>query len=110
MTAVQSGTVATVQDSGTAPVPEVGRTILEGIRGKVFSDRYALKNERGEPIEHTPEEMWARVARGIAAVEATPEKQQYWEGMKQRRRKKQRSSKPRSSHEGSALQSGSEAG
>ncbi|NBT19803.1 MAG: ribonucleoside-diphosphate reductase, adenosylcobalamin-dependent, partial [Proteobacteria bacterium] len=80
MTAVQSGTVATVQDGGTAPVPEVGRTILEGIRGKVFSDRYALKNERGEPIEHTPEEMWARVARGIAAVEATPEKQQYWEG------------------------------
>ena len=80
MTAVQSGTVTAVQDSGTVPVPEVGRTILEGIRGKVFSDRYALKNERGEPMEHTPEEMWARVARGIAAVEATPEKQQYWEG------------------------------
>ena len=50
MTAVQSGTVATVQDNGTAPVPGVGRTILEGIRGKVFSDRYAQKNERGEQI------------------------------------------------------------
>ncbi len=80
MTAVQSGAVTAAVQSGAETVAEVGRTILEGIRGKVFSDRYALKNERGEPIEHTPEEMWARVARGIAAVEATPEKQQFWEG------------------------------
>jgi ribonucleoside-diphosphate reductase alpha chain len=42
---------------------------LDGIRQKVFLDRYALKDEKGDLIEHTPEEMWARVAKGIAATE-----------------------------------------
>jgi ribonucleoside-diphosphate reductase alpha chain len=42
---------------------------LDGIREKVFLDRYALKNKEGERIESTPEETWARVARGIAAIE-----------------------------------------
>lgn len=43
--------------------------ILDGIRQKVFLDRYALKSPEGELIEHTPEETWARVARGIAKNE-----------------------------------------
>lgn len=51
---------------------------LEGLRKKVFDDRYALKDRAGNQIEHTPEEMWRRVANGIAAVESTPEKRQYW--------------------------------
>jgi len=42
---------------------------LDGIREKVFLDRYALKGKDGELLEHTPEEMWARVARGIAKKE-----------------------------------------
>ncbi|MEK7605043.1 MAG: adenosylcobalamin-dependent ribonucleoside-diphosphate reductase [Patescibacteria group bacterium] len=42
---------------------------LDGIRQKVFLDRYALKGKDGELLEHTPEEMWKRVARGIAANE-----------------------------------------
>ncbi len=42
---------------------------LDGIRQKVFLDRYALKDKVGTRIESTPEETWARVARGIAAVE-----------------------------------------
>ncbi len=42
---------------------------LDGIRQKVFLDRYALKDKNGERIESTPEEMWRRVARGIAATE-----------------------------------------
>lgn len=42
---------------------------FDGVRQKVFLDRYALKGEDGELIEHTPEEMWARVARGIAQNE-----------------------------------------
>ncbi|HET7769582.1 MAG TPA: adenosylcobalamin-dependent ribonucleoside-diphosphate reductase, partial [Chloroflexota bacterium] len=53
-------------------------TKLEGIREKVFMDRYAQKNERGEAIEQYPEQMWARVARAIAEVEPTEEKQRYW--------------------------------
>lgn len=46
---------------------------------KVFDDRYSLKDERGVALEHAPEEMWSRVARTIAAVEATSEKARVWE-------------------------------
>jgi ribonucleoside-diphosphate reductase alpha chain len=42
---------------------------LTGIRNTVFLDRYALKDETGKPIEHTPEEMWRRVSHAIAQVE-----------------------------------------
>lgn len=42
---------------------------LTGIRNNVFLDRYALKDAAGKAIEQTPEEMWRRVARGIAGVE-----------------------------------------
>ena len=51
------------------------RTQLEGIRQKVFMDRYSLKDPSGQPLEFYPEQLWARVARGIAAVETTEEKQ-----------------------------------
>lgn len=36
---------------------------------KVFMDRYALKDREGNALENTPEEMWKRVARGLAKVE-----------------------------------------
>ncbi len=52
---------------------------LEGLSLKVFNDRYALKNEKGEQLENSPEEMWFRVAKGIASVEKTEEKQKEWE-------------------------------
>lgn len=42
---------------------------LEGVRQQVFLDRYSLKDKKGKPIEKTPDEMWKRVARGIAHVE-----------------------------------------
>src|SRR2546425_10084668 len=54
-------------------------TQLEGIRQKVFMDRYSLKNPSGKPLEFYPEQLWARVARGIASVEPTEELQAYWE-------------------------------
>ena len=54
-------------------------TKLDGIRQKVFMDRYSLKDPQGQPLEHYPEQLWARVARGIAAVEQTEEQQKYWE-------------------------------
>ncbi len=53
-------------------------TVLEGLQRKVFKDRYALKGEDGTPLEESPEQMWRRVARGIAAVEPTPETQAEW--------------------------------
>src|SRR5215472_10864054 len=54
-------------------------TQLEGIRYKVFMDRYSLKDPAGKPLEYSPEQLWARVAGGIAAVEPTPEQQATWE-------------------------------
>jgi ribonucleoside-diphosphate reductase alpha chain len=42
---------------------------LTGIRSTVFLDRYALKDETGNPIEKTPEEMWRRVSHAIAQIE-----------------------------------------
>ena len=54
-------------------------TQLEGIRHKVFMDRYSLKNPSGKPLEFYPEQLWARVARGIASVESTEELQAHWE-------------------------------
>ncbi|GAC1383616.1 MAG: adenosylcobalamin-dependent ribonucleoside-diphosphate reductase [Ktedonobacteraceae bacterium] len=55
------------------------QTHLEGIRQKVFMDRYSLKDAAGQPLEFYPEQLWTRIARGIAAVEPTAEKKAYWE-------------------------------
>ncbi len=54
-------------------------TQLEGIRQKVFMDRYSLKDPKGNPLEFYPEQLWARVACGIASVEQTDEKRAEWE-------------------------------
>jgi len=51
---------------------------LKDLALKVFNDRYALKNESGEQVEHTPEEMWSRVARAISSVEQGTKRQE-WE-------------------------------
>jgi ribonucleoside-diphosphate reductase alpha chain len=65
------------QDAKTSEVTEM--TQLEGIRQKVFMDRYSLKDASGQALEHYPEQLWARVARGIAEIEKTPEKRAEWE-------------------------------
>jgi ribonucleoside-diphosphate reductase alpha chain len=54
------------------------KTTLEGMQQKVFLDRYALKDAQGQAIEEYPEQMWRRVAAGIAQVENTKEKQRDW--------------------------------
>ncbi len=51
---------------------------LDGIREKVFLDRYAFKDKKGMPIEKTPDEMWERVAKGVAKAEKTPVRKK-WE-------------------------------
>jgi ribonucleoside-diphosphate reductase alpha chain len=61
------------------PKDDQAMTQLEGIRQKVFMDRYSLKDPSGHPLEFSPEQLWARVAKGIAAVEVTEELQAYWE-------------------------------
>ncbi len=51
---------------------------LDGVRQKVFLDRYSLKDAKGNPLEKTPDEMWQRVAKGIAGVEK-PAMRKKWE-------------------------------
>lgn len=51
---------------------------LDGIANRVFLDRYALKDKKGVPIESRPEEMWRRVAKGIAEIEE-PARRKDWE-------------------------------
>ncbi len=65
------------QDEGKTEMASM--TQLEGIRQKVFMDRYSLKDASGKALENYPEQMWARVARGIAEVEKTPEARTEWE-------------------------------
>lgn len=60
------------------PVPVKRGTTLEGIREKVFLDRYSWKDEQGQPLEEYPEQIWARVAKALSRVEA-PAKQREWE-------------------------------
>ena len=51
---------------------------LSGIRETVFLDRYSLKNDNGEPLEKTPNNMWRRVGKAIASVE-DEKNRNYWE-------------------------------
>lgn len=46
---------------------------LQGVRKKVFEDRYAAKSENGDLLEYAPEQMWHRVASHIAKAEKTDE-------------------------------------
>lgn len=64
---------------GQGSEDEQQMTQLEGIRQKVFMDRYSLKDADGHPLEFYPEQLWSRVARGIAAIETTDEKRAEWE-------------------------------
>jgi ribonucleoside-diphosphate reductase alpha chain len=55
------------------------KTELEGLRKTVFTDRYSLKDDEGEPREEYPEQMWARVAAGVAQFEKNKTLQDKWE-------------------------------
>jgi ribonucleoside-diphosphate reductase alpha chain len=68
--------VASTAISG--PIKVKTGTKLDGIRKKVFTDRYAWKDAEGKPQEEFPEQMWARVAKALSRVEQ-PEQQQHWE-------------------------------
>jgi ribonucleoside-diphosphate reductase alpha chain len=48
------------------------------LRARVFFEKYALRDESGNPTETTPDQMWERVAREIASVEATEELRLTW--------------------------------
>lgn len=55
------------------------KTELADLRKTVFMDRYSLKDDEGKPLEKYPEQMWARVARGIAQFEKNKTLANKWE-------------------------------
>ncbi len=59
-------------------IEDSGQTKLEGVRETVFRDRYSLKDPDGNPMEEYPEQMWRRVAAGIAQSEKGASKQKEW--------------------------------
>lgn len=54
-------------------------TTLEGLRQTVFIDRYSLRDKDGKQMEAHPEQMWRRVAKGIAQFEDGKKAQNEWE-------------------------------
>lgn len=55
------------------------KTELAGLAQTVFADRYARKDAEGKAAEKYPEQMWLRVARGIAQFEKDAKLQKSWE-------------------------------
>ncbi len=61
-------------------IPEETLAVFQndGLRARIFYEKYALRSEEDEILERTPKEMWKRVARGLASVEQE-EKRKEWE-------------------------------
>jgi ribonucleoside-diphosphate reductase alpha chain len=49
----------------------------DALRARIFTEKYALRSGEGAACEITPEDLWRRVATGIASVEA-PAQQHAW--------------------------------
>lgn len=54
------------------------KTEMEGLAKTVFMDRYSLRDKDGASVENYPEQMWGRVAKGVALFEE-PKKRKEWE-------------------------------
>lgn len=63
------------------PINEETLNFFQGdeLRARVFLDKYALKNDKGELVEKTPKDLWKRVARELASAEDTATKKKEWE-------------------------------
>ena len=44
----------------------------------IWDKKYRLKSKQGEPIDASIDHTWQRIAKALSEVEATPEKQAYW--------------------------------
>ena len=67
----------------TARIPSETAEFFKGdeLQIRVFLDKYALRGPDGKVIERTPPEMWRRIARELASVEASSqewEEKFYW--------------------------------
>ncbi|MCL4245868.1 MAG: hypothetical protein KJ002_12190, partial [Candidatus Dadabacteria bacterium] len=66
---------------GIVDLPEKTVNAFGGddLRARVFYEKYALRDKNGKIVEHTPEDMWRRVAREIATPEKSKELKKEWE-------------------------------
>jgi ribonucleoside-diphosphate reductase alpha chain len=69
-----------VEQLGVVGIPKETLDFFKGdeIRARVFYEKYALKDEAGEPLEKLPSEMWDRIARAIAAAESDEGRRADW--------------------------------
>lgn len=49
------------------------------LRARIFVEKYALRGPDGQLLEITPEQMWDRLAKGVASVEPDDERRVAWE-------------------------------
>jgi len=66
----------------TAPLTLPTETLAafqgDELAARVFYEKYSLRGPDGEPTERTPQEMWARIAAGIATMEPDADRQAFW--------------------------------
>jgi ribonucleoside-diphosphate reductase alpha chain len=63
------------------PLPAASADIpLQAASQDIWDKKYRLKTKSGQPVDADIEGTYERVARALAAVEATPEKQEEWYG------------------------------
>jgi ribonucleoside-diphosphate reductase alpha chain len=61
-----------------AAQPDAVTIPLQAASRDIWDKKYRLKTKTGEPVDQTIEDTYARVARALAGVEATPEKREEW--------------------------------
>jgi ribonucleoside-diphosphate reductase alpha chain len=57
---------------GAATIP------LQPASYDIWDKKYRLKTKKGEPVDASIDHTYQRIAKALSEVEATPEKQQYW--------------------------------
>jgi ribonucleoside-diphosphate reductase alpha chain len=77
-----SSTQQTPQRTPATEAPDLHPETLtafggDELRARVFHDKYALRDPDGRVLEQTPDQMWRRIARELASVEA-PQQREEW--------------------------------
>ncbi|QQS39175.1 adenosylcobalamin-dependent ribonucleoside-diphosphate reductase [Candidatus Woesebacteria bacterium] len=70
---------AALQNGGKFFQEGENATKLEGIREKLFLDRYSLKDKDGNSLEKYPEQSWRRMSWAIAQTEKGAKNKRVWE-------------------------------
>ncbi len=61
---------------GDGSVPDIP---MQPASIEIWESKYRLQTRDGEPIDHSIDETWQRVARALAEVEQTPDLQRHWQ-------------------------------